>query len=173
VNREEKRKIADDLQARFTKSKVVILTDYKGLDVAKINELRRKLRESDTEFKVVKNTLLIRASENTGVSLIKDSFKGPSAIALNYDDPVAPAKVLTEFAKENKALEIKVGVMNGKEIDLDSIKSLATLPSREILLGQVLSAMSGVTTGFVRALNDIPVRFLNVLQAIKEQKEAA
>jgi large subunit ribosomal protein L10 len=173
VNREEKSKIVDDLQERFSKSKVVILTDYKGLDVAKINELRRKLRESDTEFKVVKNTLLIRASENTDVSVIKDSFKGPSAIALNYEDPVAPAKILTEFAKDNKALEIKVGVMNGKEIDLDSIKSLATLPSREVLLGQVLSAMSGVTTGLVRALNDIPARFMNVLQAIREKKEAA
>jgi large subunit ribosomal protein L10 len=80
---------------------------------------------------------------------------------------------LTEFAKDNKALEIKVGVMNGKEIDLDSIKSLATLPSREVLLGQVLSAMSGVTTGLVRALNDIPARFMNVLQAIREKKEAA
>jgi large subunit ribosomal protein L10 len=86
---------------------------------------------------------------------------------------VAPAKILTEFAKDNKALEIKVGVMNGKEIDLDSIKSLATLPSREVLLGQVLSAMSGVTTGLVRALNDIPARFMNVLQAIREKKEAA
>jgi large subunit ribosomal protein L10 len=152
---------------------VVILTDYKGLDVTTISELRRKLRESNTEFKVVKNTLLIRASEDTGISLIKESFTGPSAIAINYDDPVAPAKILTEFAKTNKALEIKVGVMNGKVIDLNSINSLSTLPSREVLLSQVLAGMAGVTTGFVRALNDVPVRLLNVIQAIKEKKEAA
>ncbi len=167
----EKKRIAEELHGRFAKSKIVILTDYKGMNVAAINQLRKKLREEQVEYQVVKNTLLIRASEGTDVSLINDLFKGPSAIALSYEDPVAPAKVLTEFAKENKDLEIKAGVLNGKALDLDGIKSLASLPSRDILLGQVLSAMNGVTTGFVRALNDVPLRLLNVLQAIKDQKD--
>jgi len=170
---EDKKRIAQDLRERFDKSKVIIVTDYKGLNVIKINALRRKLREVDVEFKVVKNSLLIRAAEDTDVAQINEYFKGPSAVAISYDDPVAPAKVLSEFAREFKALEIKVGVMGNKVLDLSAIKALSDLPSREVLLGQVLSAMNGVPTGFVRALNDNIGRFLNVLTAIKDEKEAA
>jgi large subunit ribosomal protein L10 len=97
----EKVKIAKDLQERFAKSKVVIVTDYKGLDVTAINTLRRQLREAACEYQVVKNTLLVRASEDTDVALIKDNFKGPNAVTLSYEDPVAPAKVLTDFANVN------------------------------------------------------------------------
>ncbi len=131
------------------------------------------LREAGVEFRVVKNTLLRRASRETSVEVIQESFKGPSGVALSYDDPVAPAKVLTDFAKENENLEIKIGVMDGKVLDLSSIKALSDLPSREVLLGQVLSTMNAVPTGFVRTLGEIPRKMLNVLQAIKEQKEAA
>ena len=170
---EDKKRIAQDLRERFDKSKVIIVTDYKGLNVTNINALRRKLREADVEFKVVKNSLLIRAAEDTDVAQINEYFKGPSAVAISYDDPVAPAKVLSEFAREFKALEIKVGVMGNKVLDLSAIKALSDLPSREaLLLGQVLSAMNGVSTGFVRALNDNIGRFLNVLTAIKDEKEA-
>ncbi len=170
---EDKKRIAQDLRERFDKSKVIIVTDYKGLNVTNINALRQKLREADVEFKVVKNSLLIRAAEDTDVAQINEYFKGPSAVAISYDDPVAPAKVLSEFAREFKALEIKVGVMGNKVLDLSAIKALSDLPSREALLGQVLSAMNGVSTGFVRALNDNIGRFLNVLTAIKDEKEAA
>ncbi len=169
----EKKRIAEDLQGRFEKSTIVILTDYKGLDVESMNALRRKLREANTEYQVVKNSLLVRASEGNDIALIKDQFKGPSAIALSYDDPVAPAKVLTDFVKENKNFEVKVGVLNGKVINLDGIKALSSLPSREVLLAQVLSTMNAVPTSLVTALSDVPRRLLNVLQAIKEQKEAA
>ena len=170
---EEKKNIVNELRERFERSKVVIVTDYQGLDVTTITDLRRKLLEAQVEYQVVKNTLLIRAAEETDVDLIKDNFKGPSAIALSYDDPVAPAKVLTDFAKDNDRLEIKVGVMDGKVLDLGAIKALSALPSREALIGQALSVLIGVPTGLVRALNDLPQRLMNVLQAIKEQKEAA
>ena len=169
---DKKKNIVEDIHKRFSKSKVTILTDYKGLDVEKISKLRRKLNESEIEYKVVKNSLLVKASEDTDVALIKDNFKGPSAVVLSYNDPVAPAKILTEFAGEHEALEIKIGVMNGHVLDLSAIKELSSLPSREVLLSMVLSAMNGVPTSLVRALNDIPRRLLNVLQAIKEQKEA-
>lgn len=171
--RTEKEKIVADLHDNFKKSKVVILTDYKGLDVSAISKLRRKLREVDVEYKVVKNTLITIASEDTDAALIKDYFKGPSALALSYDDPVAPAKVLVDFAKENDKLEIQVGVMEGRVISLNEIKALSSLPSREILLGQLLSAMNGVATAFVRVLNGMPVKLLNVMQAIRDQKESA
>jgi large subunit ribosomal protein L10 len=170
---DEKKKIAEDLREKFSKSKVVIVTDYQGLDVSTINMLRRKLREADVEYKVVKNTLLVRASENTDVAAIKDFFKGPSAVAISYEDPVTPAKVLTDFAKENKKLEIKVGVMGSKLLQIDDIKALSSLPSREVLLSQVLSAMNGVPTAFVRVLSGTIGQLLNVLTAIKDQKEAA
>jgi large subunit ribosomal protein L10 len=172
LKKENKKLIAENLKERFSKSKVVIVTDYKGLDVMAINALRRKLREADIDYQVAKNTLLIRASEGTDVAVIKDYFVGPSAIAISYDDPVAPAKVLTDFAKENKKLEIKAGVIGEKMLDVADIKSLAALPSRDVLLGQVLSAMNGVSTAFVRVLNGVTGNFLNVLTAIKDQKEA-
>lgn len=170
---EQKIAVAEELHKKFSKAKVVIVTDYKGMDVASTNQLRRKLREAGVEYQVVKNTLLARASKDTGVETIRNHFKGPNAIALSYDDPVAPAKVLTEFVKSNPKLEIKVGVLNGKLLNFDDIKALSALPSREALLSQVLSVMNAVPTSFVRVLAGVPVKFLNVLQALKEKKEAA
>jgi large subunit ribosomal protein L10 len=170
---EAKQKITEDLHERFAKSVIIVLTDYKGLDVTSINDLRRKLRESNIEYQVVKNTLLSRAVEDTEVAVLKDYFKGPSAVAISYDDPVAPAKVLTQFAKDNKELEIKVGVLNGQVLDAEAIQALATLPSREVLLAQFLSALNAVPTSFVQVLAEIPRSMLNVLTAIKDQKEAA
>lgn len=170
---EEKQQIAEDLRDRLSKSAIIVLTGYKGLDVAAMNDLRRRLRAEGIEYQVVKNTLLIRAAEDNDIALIKDYFKGPSAIALSYDDPIAPAKVLSEFAKENKKLEIKAGVMNGQVLDANAIKALAKLPSREVLLGQFLSALNAIPTSFVRTLAEIPRSFVGVLAAIRDQKEAA
>ena len=170
---EEKQKITEDLHERLSKSAVVVVTDYKGLDVSSMNDLRRKLREADIEFQVVKNTLLVRAAKDTDVAVIQDYFKGPSAVALSYSDPVAPAKILTQFAKENQKLEIKGGVLQDKVLDVDAIKALAKLPSREALLGQFLSVLNEVPSSFVRTIAEIPRSLLNVLTAIRDQKEAA
>jgi large subunit ribosomal protein L10 len=173
VNLQQKQEIAESLHEKFARAKVVIVTDYKGLDVAAMNALRRKLKDVEVEYKVVKNSLLVRASQGTDVALITESFKGPSAVALSYDDPVVPAKVLSEFADSNNKLELKVGVMGGKTLDLSAIKALSKLPSREVLLGKVLSVMNGVPTGFVRTLNGVPQKFVNLLIALRDQKEAA
>ncbi len=173
LNQNEKKQLVEALHEKLTKSKIVILTEYKGLNVEKMNELRRKLKSANIEYRVIKNTLLIRASENTDMSLMKDKCKGATAIAISYDDPVAPAKVLSDFAKDNEMLEIKVGVMGGKLLDLNAIKSLSTMPSREILLAQLLSTMIAVPTSFVRALSNVPERLLYALQAIRDQKDAA
>jgi large subunit ribosomal protein L10 len=170
---EDKKSIVQELHEKFSTSKVVIVTDYKGLDVESMNALRRKLREASCEYQVTKNTLLKRASEETDAALIQEHFKGPSAVALSFEDPVAPAKVLTEYAKGNEKLEIKGGVLNGQTLDINAINALAELPSREVLLGQLLSTFNAVPTSFVRVLNGVTTGFLNVLQAIKEQKEAA
>jgi large subunit ribosomal protein L10 len=173
VKIEQKKQIVEDLHERFVKSKIVIVTDYKGLDVKSITELRRKLGEENIELKVVKNTLLVRASSETEAELVQDHFKGPSAVALSYDDPVTPAKVLTQFAEKNERLKIKAGVMGGKLISQEQILALSKLPTREVLLGQLLSVMNNVPTAFVTVLSEIPRQMVNVLQAVKDQKEAA
>jgi large subunit ribosomal protein L10 len=170
---DEKKQLVDEMREKFSRSKVLINVDFKGLDVAALSMLRKKLRDVGLECKVAKNTLLARAVEDTPVSAIKDDFKGPTAVVLSYDDPVAIAKVLIEFAKDNQKLEIKKGIMGGKLLSLNDIKALSDLPSREVLLTRLLSVMIGVPTSFVRVLNGVPQGLLNVLQAIKEQKEAA
>jgi large subunit ribosomal protein L10 len=151
VNLEDKKKIVQDLSERFSKAAVVIVTDYKGLDVAAINDLRRRLRKEEIEYQVVKNSLMVRASQETDVALIKETFKGPSAVAMSYSDPIAPAKVL----------------------ELNEIKALSALPSREVLLGTFVSVLNNVPTAFVRTIAEIPRSLLNVLQAVRDQKEAA
>ena len=173
MNLAEKKKVVEELKERLSRSCVVIVTDYKGLDVSTINDLRRRLRQENIEYQVVKNTLLTRAAAETDVDLIKDHFKGPSAVALSYEDPVTPAKILTDFAKDHEALEIKVGVMNGQVLEVSKIKALSALPSREELLAKLLATLNAVPTSFVRTLNEIPGKFVRVLSAIKDQKEAA
>ena len=169
---QEKQQIVEDLRDRFAKSAIIVLTDYKGLDVAAMNDLRRRLRAEEIEYRVVKNTILTRASADNDGDLIKDFFKGPSAVALGFDDPIAPAKVLAQFAKDHEQLEIKVGVMGGKVLDPTAITALAKLPSREVLLGRLLAVLNAVPTSFVRTLAEVPRSFVNVLAAIKDQKEA-
>ena len=173
MNLADKKRITQDLNERFAKAAVVIVTDYKGLDVDAINDLRRRLRQAEVEYKVVKNSLLVRASQDTDIAKIRETFKGPSAIALSYSDPIAPAKILTEFAKDHEVFKIKIGIAGGKVLELKEIAALAALPSREVLLGQFLYVLNNVPTGFVRTLAEIPRRLLNVLHAIQEQKEAA
>lgn len=170
---DEKIQIVDEFRQKFLKSKVVIATSYIGLNVAQMSLLRRKLLESGSEYHVVKNTLLRRASADNDMAVLQPHFKGTTGIALNYVDPVAPAKVLMDFSKDNEKLFIKGGALNGKQITPESIQALATLPSREVLLGQLLSVMNGVPTALVRVLNNIPQNFMNVLSAIKDQKENA
>lgn len=169
----QKQELVSALHEKFEQKKILVLVDYKGLNVTKINDLRSKLRQAGIEFKVVKNTLLIRAAEQTDVDLLRQQFEGPSAVAMSYDDPVAPAKVLCEFAKDNDKLQIKAGVMDGSLLDADGIKRLSELPSREVLLATVLGTMNAVPTGLVRALNNVPERLVYALKAINDQKEAA
>jgi len=117
--------------------------------------------------------MMVRASENTPIAVLQSQFQGPSAVAISYQDPVAPAKILTKFAEDSKRLQIRAGVLNGKLIDLAGVKALAALPAREVLLAQLLSVMVGVPTSFVRVLSGVPRGLLNVLNAIKEQKAPA
>ena len=171
LNREEKQRIVENIHQRFLDAEIVIATDPKGLNVEEMTNLRRQLREASVEYQVAKNTLLKRASQNTGVANIAQYFRGPSAVAISYDDPVAPAKILSKFADDNPKLELKVGVMGNSVLSVDDVKALSKLPSIEELLSKLLSCMNAVPGNFVRTLAAIPAGFVNVLQGIKDKKE--
>ncbi len=173
MKRAEKKEVVDALHEKFSKAKALVLTDFRGLNTSAMHKLRGQLREASVEYRVVKNTLMSMASDGTDLALLKDCFSGPSAVALSYDDPIAPAKVLTKFSEEHPALELKAGVVEGRVVDPESIKRLARLPSREGLLAQLLSVLNGPARSLMMVFSGVPRSFLGVLHAIKEQKESA
>ncbi len=173
LNISQKKEQVERLAKELSESEIAILVDYKGLDVLKMTDLRSQLRNEGVTIEVVKNTLLNRASEGTDAALLKDFYKGPNAIVLSKDDPVAPAKILAKFAKDNEKLEIKAAALSGKLLSLDEIKQLAKMPSREELLGQLVYTLNAVPTNFVNVLSGVPRAFVNVLNAIKDEKDAA
>jgi large subunit ribosomal protein L10 len=170
LNKKEKEMFIADMNSRLQKAQATFLVDYQGLNVEALNALRQELRKSQTEFQVVKNRLLKLASQDTETASLSEQFVGPCALAITYEDVVAPAKALVDQSKKNEKLDIKVGQIGGKPMDLEGIKRLADLPSRDVLLSQVLSAMQAVPASFVRALNGIILNLLNVLKAIERQK---
>ncbi len=170
LKRKEKEALVRELKERFSKCSSVIMTDFSGLNVSGANALRRRLREVGAEFKVSKNTLLRRAAEGTSVEVLADHFVGPNAVAIAYEDPVAVAKVLVEFAKENESLEIRGGMLMGRYVDPEGIVALSRLPSREVLLAQLLSVMVAPAANLVQVLAAIPRKLLYALKAIEEDK---
>ena len=171
MDRKGKEKVVAVLKEKLGRACGTFLVDYQGLNVESITKLRRELREADIEFQVVKNNLLSIASQDTEAAVLKDYIAGPCALAITFDDVVMPAKVLTRFIQDHEALEIKVGQIKGKVIELSAIKRLAQLPSREVLLSQVLFSLSSVPTSFVRLLSEMLRRLVSVLEAIQRQKE--
>jgi large subunit ribosomal protein L10 len=173
MNKKEKEQFVSDLQGRLEKAQGAFLVDYQGLKVEDINKLRNQLRDTGAEFQVLKNRLLKLACQGTETEAIKDHMQGPTAITLAYDDIIAPAKTLVDFAKDFEHLKIKNGQISGKEINQAGVKQLANLPGREVLLSQVLSAMQAVPASFVRLLGGIISQLLYVLKAIEQQKESS
>lgn len=169
MNRKLKEQIISELNGKFRKAKFAILTDYCGLNVEEINRLRRELRIEAIEYKVVKNTIVKLAAKATELELLDDYFSGPTAIAISYEDSLSPAKVLIKFSKDYPKLEIKSGVLDGKVITADDIKLLAETPGREALLAQMLSLFASSQTSLVQVLNGILLKFICVLEAIKEK----
>jgi len=169
---EEKAPIVQAIKEKIEASQSLVLADYRGLDVAEVTELRVKLREAGVEFKVVKNTLTRLAANEAGIEGLDQYLEGPTAVAFGIDDAVAPAKILSEFAKTHKDLEIKAGVIEGKVIDVEGVKALADLPSREELLARVLGGMQAPMYGFAGSLQGVLRKFVYALNAVREQKEA-
>lgn len=174
MNKEEKAAKVKDLAEKMKSSTAMLIADYRGLTVAEARELRNSLREAGcSSFEVVKNTLTQRAADEAQVVELKEYLSGPTAIAFCEEDPVSPAKVLVKYAREFKPLEIKGGILEGKAIDVEKIKFLASLPPRDILLAQLLGTMQGPIRGLATVCAG-PIRGLvTALSRIKEQKEAA
>ncbi len=170
MDRRTKEQIVSELQEKLKQARLGVLTNFNAMNVEKMESLRNALRKNDAELKVVKNTLLGIASKETDFKVLADHFKFPVAMVLSYKDPVAPTKALIEFAKKNQELDIKVGVLDGKLLSKEDITALAELPSREVLLGKLVSVMAAVPTSFVRVLNGVPAGFVRVLNAYAEKK---
>jgi large subunit ribosomal protein L10 len=167
--KKEKIKAVEEIKDRFGRSKAAVLADYRGLNVAQITELRRKLREEDVEFKVLKNTLIRIAIKDFDYNL-DEYLEGPTAVAFSYEDPIAPAKVLANFARTHKQLEIKAGVIEGKAVAKDVVAELAKMPPREELLANAVGSIQSPLYGIVNVLQG-PIRNLvYTLQALQEKK---
>ena len=167
--RPEKEAVVKELTDKFSSAKSIVITDYLGLNVAEMTELRKQLREAGVEFKVVKNTLATIAANQVEMESMTEFFSGPTAIAFG-DDAVSPAKILVEFAKDHEVIEIKAGLLNGEIINKEKVQSLAEIPSREQLLAQAFANMKAPLTGLVNVLQGNIRGLVQVLGQIKEQK---
>ncbi len=172
LTRKQKEEIVQKLREEFEKVPAVFLTTFKGMTAEESNQLRRALREKKGRYQVVKNTLLRLASNGTAVEPIQQFIEGPTGIAIAYEDPVEVAKVLVDFAKEHESLINRGGILQGKPIGADALEQLAKLPSREVLLAQLLGTIQAPLATFIQLLATIPRNFLYVLKAIEEKKAA-
>ena len=168
--RPEKEAVVKELTDKFSSAKSLVITDYLGLNVAEMTELRSKLREAGVEFKVVKNTLATIAANDVEMEEMTEFFSGPTAIAFGEEDAVSPAKVLVEFAKDHEVLEIKAGLLNGEIISKEKVESLAEIPSREELLAKAFASMKAPLSGMVNVLQGNIRGLVQVLNQIKEEK---
>lgn len=152
---ESKKAIVAQLTERFQNAQAGVLADYRGLTVAQDTALRVKMREAGVEYTVLKNNLVRFAANEAGLGELDSILHGPTAIATSTDDVVAPAKVLVEFAKENEALELKGGFVDGKVISLDEVKVYAAIPSKEVLISKMLGSLQSPIGKLARTLQAI------------------
>ncbi len=171
MKKEQKETTINQLRDELGKSQAVFVTDYMGLNVEKITQLRKSVKDAGGNYKVVKNTLLERASKDLPAHLLEDSFAGPTAVAMAFKDPVAIAKILVNFAKENEKLQIQTGVLGRQVLNADDVQALAKLPGREELLARMLSSLNAPATKFVGVFAAVLRQLLYVLSAIEKQKK--
>lgn len=172
LNRSEKAEIIEEVSVQVAQAGAIILAEYRGLEVGQITTLRRKARESGVYLRVLKNTLARRAVVGTPFEGLADKMVGPLIYGISAD-PVSPAKVLNEFAKGNDKLVLKAGAMANSVLDVNGVKALATMPSRDELLAKLLGTMQAPISQFVRTLNEVPTKFVRGVAAVRDQKQAA
>lgn len=173
ITREAKEKMLKEITEELKQAELVVITDYRGLNVQSINKLRGELRKEDCRYKITKNTMNRLACREAGVEELEGYFEGPVAIAYSSADPVAAARVFKEFIKENSALEIKGGILSGQLLDPEAIKALGDIPSREVLLAKVVGGFQAPITGLVGVLHGNMRSLVCAFDAVRRQKESA
>jgi large subunit ribosomal protein L10 len=171
LNIEQKGKVVAEIKGKLQQSAGVILADYRGLTVAEVTKLREELRQAGVEYQVLKNTMVQRAANEIGIQGLDVYLEGPTAVAF-CTDPVTPAKILSDFAKKNKSLKVKAGILEGRVIGPDEVKTLADLPSRPVLLAMVLRGMQAPLSGMANVLQGPLRKFGYALEELRKLKVA-
>lgn len=172
LNRNEKAAVIEEVSGQLADAQSIVVAEYRGIDVGSITVLRKTAREQDVYLRVLKNTLVRRSVTDTPFEGISEQLTGPLLYAISKD-PVAAAKVLSDFAKTNDKIVLKAGALPGSVLDAEGVKALAKMPSREELLAKLLGTMQAPVAKFVRTLNEVPSKFVRGLAAVRDQKESA
>ena len=172
LSRQEKAGMIDEVGAMVAQAKAIVMAEYRGLDVESVTRLRRQARGQGVQLRVLKNTLARRAVVGTPFAGLAEKLVGPLVYGMGTD-PVAVAKVLSSFARDNDKLVVKAGAMANFVMDEKAVKELATMPSREELLARLMATMQAPVGQFVRTLNEVPARFVRTLAAVRDARQAA
>ena len=172
LTRQDKAAVIKEGQEIVSKSAVIVIAEYRGLSVQAVTKLRADARKNGVTLRVVKNTLVRRAVEGTEFAGLADQFTGPLVYGFSAD-PVAAAKVIVNFAKDNEKLVLKGGAMANYVMDVEAVKNLASMPSRDELLAKLMATMNEPIAKFVRTINEVPARFVRTVAAVRDAKEAA
>jgi large subunit ribosomal protein L10 len=169
MNKDQKAAVVDEIAAQISEAQAVIAVDYRGTSVPQAAELRAKLRDADTTFRIVKNSLTERAADKAGADTLKELLEGPTAFAFVHGDAAAAAKALNDFTREQAQFQFKGGVMDGAPLSVDEIKAIARLPTRDALDAQLVGLVASPLTGLVRGLNSLISGLAVQLGQIAEQ----
>ncbi len=170
ITKAQKTQQVAELAEQFSRSKAVVLTEYKGLTVAEISDLRKTLKEIGSDYKVAKNTLSIIAARGTAAESAQEMFVGPTGIAFAFDDPIATAKKIIEYAQKNEKLKVKSGIVDGKLCTFDELKAISQLPPREVLLSMLAGAFQAPLSKLAGTLNATVAQFGYAMSALKNTK---
>lgn len=173
MNRTEKEEVIGQLHEKMARAKAAILAEPKGLDVATVTELRRKCREAKVEYRIVKNTLAQRAAKGTTLEQLIEQFRGPTALILSYDDVVAPAKIIADFAKDRQNFAIRTAVVEGRIVDANGVQALAKMPGILELRGQIAAMIAQPATKLARIIGTPGQQIARVLDARRTELEKA
>lgn len=168
MNKNDKVELVEQLREELADAPSVIVATSMGIDANSMNELRAKIRASGSQYRIVKNTLLRRVVEGTDLEALNEHFTGPTAIAYNAEDAVAPAKVLVDFQKDNEKLELRAAWLNGDVLDTSGVVALSKMPGKDELRSKLLNVFQGVATNFVRVISAAQRDFVGVLAARKD-----
>jgi large subunit ribosomal protein L10 len=163
----------EEVSDKLKRAQALVITDYRGLNVAQMQELRRKLRAGNVEYLVVKNTLARRAAEASGLDDLKSELVGPVGLAIGYEEPIVPAKLINEFARQSRQLTITGGLLAGQVLDADSVKRLGDLPGREALLGRLAGTLNFSVAQLAGTLKSAVQQLATGLDAYRQKLESA